>query len=690
MPSSRVSRRSLLQTSAAFLGSSAAWEPWTATLCGADAPARLTQRNRFPNMVHEYYVEQLRETERRGNERRAALRTKADAEAYVADVRRKIQACFGPWPEKTPLNARTTGVVERDTYTIEKVIFESRPQFFVTANLYVPKGLKGKAPGVVGSCGHSTNGKENDTYQSFAQGLVRLGYVCLLFDPMGQGERLQLPDANNKPRVSFGVGEHMMCGNQQTLVGEFFGSWRAWDGIRALDYLLTRDEVDPNHVGITGNSGGGTMSTWLCGVESRWTMGAPSCFVTTFRRNLENELPADTEQCPPRVLALGLDMSDFLAAMAPKPVLVIGQEKDYFDVRGTTETVERLKHLYGLLGKPDNVALFIGANGHGYHQDGRQAMYGWFNHATGRDGTVVEPEIKIEPDGVLRCTESGQIAMLHNKSVSVFTHELAAEQTKGRGTPSGEALKHAVRDVLKLDERRGVPDYRILRADGDRGYPTKQFATYAVETEPGIHAIVYRLSDEAFHSRLPRQANRAVLYVAHDSSDEELRSEPLIGEIFKAEPAATFYTCDVRGLGESRPVSVKEGSYYTAYGCDYFYASHAIMLDRPYVGRRTHDVLRVLDWLAAAHDEVHVIGRGFGAIPAAMASLLHEKVTQVTLKQAPTSYGDIAAADIYGWPVSSFPRNVLKRFDLTDVYRELAAKKLKLIEPVGPEGIKKA
>ena len=220
-------------------------------------------------------------------------------------------------PEKTPLNPRTTGVVERDRYVIEKVVFESRPGFLVTANLYLPKGRRGPAPGVVGTCGHSNNGKAGETYQSFAQGLARLGYVCLLFDPIGQGERLQYVGAG-MPKVGSGTGEHLYAGNQQFLVGEFVGSWRAWDGIRALDYLLTRPEVDKRHIGITGNSGGGTMTTWLCGLESRWTMAAPSCFVTTFRRNMENELPADTEQCPPRALALGLDHADFIAAMAPE------------------------------------------------------------------------------------------------------------------------------------------------------------------------------------------------------------------------------------------------------------------------------------------------------------------------------------------------------------------------------------
>src|SRR4029077_7097729 len=193
-----------------------------------------------------------------------------------------------------------------------------------------------------------------------------LGYVALIHDPIGQGERLQYINDNLKPRHGIGVSEHLYAGNQQYLVGEFFGAWEAWDGIRALDYLLTRKEVDPNHVGITGNSGGGTLSTWLIGLDRRWTMGAPACFPTTMRRNLENELPQDTEQCPPRAIALGLDHADFLAAMAPKPVVILAKEKDYFDVRGAEEAYARLKRLYGLLGAEANVKLFVGPTGHGY------------------------------------------------------------------------------------------------------------------------------------------------------------------------------------------------------------------------------------------------------------------------------------------------------------------------------------
>ena len=297
----------------------------------------LVPLNRFPRTVQEFYVSKVRKVEKASLDVQAKLKTRADAKNYIRGVKEKIAKCFGQLPEKTPLNAKITGTIERDAYTIEKVIFESRPGFLVTANLYLPKGEKKPRPGVVGSCGHSTNGKAEPAYQSFSQGLARLGYVVLIFDPIGQGERLQYAHLKGKGGPGVGVGEHLYAGNQQFLVGEFLGTWRAWDAIRALDYLLTRSEVDPRHVGITGNSGGGTMSTWLCGLESRWTMAAPACFITTFRRNLENELPADTEQCPPHALALGLDHADFLACMAPKPVIVLAKEKDYFDARGAEE-----------------------------------------------------------------------------------------------------------------------------------------------------------------------------------------------------------------------------------------------------------------------------------------------------------------------------------------------------------------
>jgi len=644
--------------------------------------------NRFPHMVQEYFVDQVRVLEAEADQRRGGLSTRQEAEAYVRQVQEKIQRSFGPWPEKTPLKPRITGVVERDQYRIENVIFESRPGFLVTANLYIPKSRDFPLPGVVGTCGHSTNGKAAEAYQSFAQGLARQGYVVLIYDPLGQGERLQYPNDQLKSEIGVGVQEHLYAGNQQFLVGEFIGSWRAWDGIRALDYLLTRKEVDPKQIGVTGNSGGGTMTTWLCGVERRWTMGAPSCFVTTFRRNLENELPADTEQCPPDALALGLDHSDFLAAMAPKPVIILGKEKDFFDIRGTEEAYGRLQRLYRLLDAEDNIGFFAGPTAHGYSQENREAMYRWFNAVTKVSDAQSEPNLIIEKDETLWCTPNGQVCELGSRPIYSYTREISQELAKQRKTNwTAQELARSVRDVLALPEsqERNVPDYRILRNWRSRGYPLPRWTAYAVETEPGILALVYRLGREQLLSRPQAKTKRAVLYVSQLSADEELRTEPMIGELLEAEPDATLYTVDVRGIGESRPDTCGEDSFFQAYGCDFFYSIHSIMLGRPYAGQRTLDVLRVLDWLKdVGYDEIHLAARGWGAIPATFAAVLSDDVTQVTLKNAPTSYTEIAESKNYAWPLAVLVPDILKVFDLPDCYRVLEAKQLRQVDSLGP------
>jgi dienelactone hydrolase len=682
-PRVHVSRRTLLRFGAGLLGSAAL----PSIACAQQrAGESLAPLNRFSRMVQEWFVMEVRAAEAKIKARLAGLKTKADAEAYVVSVQQRIRECFGSEPERTPLNARITGTVERDGYKIEKVIFESRPNFPVTANLYIPTGGKLPAPGVVGSCGHSATGKAIDAYQSFVQGLVRQGYVALIFDPIGQGERLQYVDDDLKPRRGIGVSEHLHAGNQQTLVGEFFGAWRAWDGIRALDYLLTRKEVDPAHVGLTGNSGGGTMSTWLLGLERRWTMGAPACFVTTFRRNLENELPQDTEQCPPRAIALGLDHADFLAAMAPKPVIVLAKERDYFDVRGSLETFARLKHLYTLLGKPDEVAIHIGPTEHGYSQENREAMYRWFNRVTGMSDAKSEPALTIEKDEALRCTPSGQVAELKARTVFSFTQEKSKSLAGQRGEIQGEALKSAIAQVLKLSESPAEPpDYRILRPVRSRSYPRRFATCYAVEIEPGIHALVTRLSAVNHLSRPPQDPRPATLYVSHHSADAELRNEPLVKELLGDDDDAPFYACDLRGIGESRPDTCGSDQFLNPYGSDYFYSAYSLMLDRPYVGRKTHDLVRVLDWLVSlGHREVHLAAKGWGALPAAFAAVLTRPVTQVTLKQGLSSYSAVAESEDYNWPLSSFVPGILLHFDLPDCYRELErTKKLTQIEPQG-------
>jgi pimeloyl-ACP methyl ester carboxylesterase len=647
--------------------------------------AELVPLNRFPRMMHDYFLPRLAAQERATEAARSKLRTRAEAEAFVRDRSLKVKQCFGPLPAKTPLNPRIIGRVERDAYIVENIVFESRPKFLVTGNLYLPKGSSGKRPGIVGVCGHSENGKAAGTYQSFAQGLARLGYVCFLIDPTGQGERIQRLTPDLKPVMRWNTHEHNFVGNQQLLVGEIFGTWQAWDGIRALDYLLTRPEVDPKHAMVTGNSGGGTITTWMCALEPRLTAAAPSCFINTFRRMFESEQPADSEQCPPHTLALGLDHSDFFLSHATRPLRLLGQERDPFDARGLEQSYGHLSQLYTLLGAANNVSLFIGPDGHGYHQKNREAMYGFFNQLTQGPATQPEPPIMLEKDETLSCAPQGQVATLQSRTVMSFTSEISRELAKKRPSLQDEALTSAVSVALKLPVRQGVPDYRILPAPPTRRYPTRFAGNYAVETEPGILSIVYRLSEQPWVSRPPRGLKRAILYISDRSADAELRDEPLLRELVANEPDSAFYAADLRGIGESQPNTTSK-SFLDPYGSDYFYAVYGVMFDQPYPAQRTFDVLRLIDWLTANnHEEIHLVSRGWGTIPATFAAVLDKRVRQITLKHALASYSAVAEADDYDWPLSSFVPDVLKTFDLPDCYRALASKSLRQIEPKGPK-----
>lgn len=266
--------------------------------------ATLPSLNRFPRMMQEYVTARVRETYRANHARVLGLRTREAALAYCAEVREKAKRVFGPWPERTPLDLRVTGEFDRGAYRVRTLLFDSRPGFTVSANLYLPQGRDGELPAVLSPCGHSWLAKAGDCYQEYAQALARLGYVVLIFDPMGQAERLQYPDGNGESLFGPGptypsVKEHNALDRTLSLTGDWIGRWFVWDGIRALDVLLDQPKVDPRRVGVTGCSGGGTMTAYAVACDPRLTLSAPSCSVSSWYHNMLNELPLDAEQCPP-------------------------------------------------------------------------------------------------------------------------------------------------------------------------------------------------------------------------------------------------------------------------------------------------------------------------------------------------------------------------------------------------------
>ena len=307
-------------------------------------------------------------------------------------------------------------------------------------------------------------------------------------------------------------------------------------------------------------------------------------------------------------------------------------------------------------------------------------MYRWFNRVTGISDATQEPKLTIEKDETLWCTPHGQVAELSSRPVFSFTREKSQALAKKRLVMQGPALARAAATVLRLPPRSGLPDFRILRPYRARRYPLPHATTYAVETEAGVFAIVLRLSKVEHLSRPARSSAPAILYVSDLSADAELREELLIRELSTGEPEATLYACDVRGTGDSQPDTCDENSFLRPYGSDYFYAAHSFMLDAPYLGMKTHDVLLVLDWLNSfGHSSIHLAGRSRGAIVAAFGALLSPHVSRVTLKNSLDSYASIAESETYSLPISSILPGVLTQFDLPDVYRELEKKNLRRV-----------
>ncbi len=620
----------------------------------------------FGNAVQDYYLDLVRKNHRERKARLAALKTKEDAERYAAEVCAKIQTLF-PFPaEKTPLNPQETLPPEDfGTFRMHRIVFESRPGYPVTCNLYLPKTAE-KVPGVLFLCGHSQIGKAEPYYQICARTLAMKGFAVLSVDPLGQGERHQfkrIPEFEGNC-----CREHNVLNKQMILTGETFGAWRAWDAIRALDYLLSRPEIDSTRVGVTGNSGGGTMATFVNALDPRFTMTAPGCYITTWLHNVENELAADGEQMPPGTFAAGLEMGDFLIARAPRPVLILGQKNDFFDPRGTRETFEEVCDFYRLLGAEDSVRLLIGPRSHGYAQENREAMYAFFTETAGLPVNGKEPAHEtVPPEEQLFCLPEGMIENYPgNKYLRDFIKEKADHLAAERVPHTKEELQSIIRNALNQDAP-FVPHYRVLRSqtDTDPQKNTFIYSRFALETEPDnrvMCVLKLKARDEFFH--LP-QADRATLYIPNLDSLDELRK-------MNFPDHETVFGLDVRGIGECLPSGCDQleafRDFFSEYSFDYHFASLALMFGKPYLGGRVRDILCAAELLSQTCGEINLTAKGQGAIPALLVALISDKINSLKLVDAPESWDQIVHANVpEKFGLSSTLPGILRETDLPEI-----------------------
>lgn len=331
----------------------------------------------------------------------------------LAHLRRSLG--LDPWPERTPLNARTVGVVERADFKIEKVIFESHPGFYVNALLYLPKPAGSRIPGVLSTIGHYGDaGFFIWSEQSRCIALARKGYAVLTYDPISQGERAWL-----------GRGNHDTLRRKTILAGMEVSGLMVWDSMRAIDYLTSRPEVNPEAIGITGVSGGGFNSLYTAILDERVKAVAPAGFSTTMEALVKRGYAGCCAYLPN--LTLYADYPELYSLIAPRKLLLLGGYQDILSDR-ILDIYEAARNTYALYSAEGNLRYFLDPDGgHIYSRPMRIELYRWFNKWLKNSDDPEAAREPVETQSMVASKESGLLKVFTQERPGRRVEELLKE-----------------------------------------------------------------------------------------------------------------------------------------------------------------------------------------------------------------------------------------------------------------------
>jgi dienelactone hydrolase len=612
------------------------------------------------------------------------LTTREDWTRYQREARQKILELTGPFPEKTPLNARVVGVVNKPAFRLEKIIYESQPGFHVTAGLFIPATLQGKAPAIVYCSGHSDAGFRSPPYLTMILNLVQKGFVVLAFDPLGQGERLQY--LNPKTGLSeFGAGsstrEHSRAGTQCFLTGSSLASYMIWDGIRSIDYLVSRPEVDAARIGITGRSGGGTQSAYIAAVDERVRAAAPENYITTFEKLLQTRGPQDPEQNFYRGLERGFDQTDLLIARAPKPTLIVATTRDIFSIDGTQSAYEEARRGFAALGNADALTMTVDDAEHTSTKKNREATYAFFRRHLNHPGGSNDENVERLTAEELRITETGQVA-----------------SAIGGETVFSLNRRHAQALAAKLAERRRDLPRHLAAVKTNAA----RLAGYTPPT--GQQSVVFggRIARDGYAIEkflLPVDARYAIPVVAFVPASPTSKIVIYLHPAGKAAEAAaggemewlvtqgcTVIAPDILGTGEIGPGvlgAVNDGPPRLWYGY--------VQLGKSMVGRQMTDLMRTVRFARARFGTAgELIGIARGGLGPLLwhTSAIEGSFGRVATINAPLTYHSMVMEPKYATQyVTSAVPGALAAYDLPDLAACIAPRSLLLIDPLDANGM---
>jgi dienelactone hydrolase len=447
-----------------------------------------------------------------------------------------------------------------------------------------------------------------------------------------------------------------------------------WDGIRSLDYLAARPEIDAKKLGCTGCSGGGTLTSYLMALDDRILAAAPSCYITSLERLFATIGPQDAEQNITGQVALGLDHADYIGLRAPKPTLVLASTRDFFDIQGTWTTFREAKRIYTLLGFPERVDMIEADAGHGYPKAHREAMARFMcRWLKGEDKAIVEGTFAIEKDADLQCTRSGQVLDdLRGKSVFDLNAALATEYTKKRAAKplKPDEFRAAVQRLVLPDT---VPIFKATEAgaiEKDRFTINKR--AFSAGSGVPVAALVFEPK-----GKVP--AAPVVVYI-HDQGSAAVAESAA----YLAGGQRRVLAVDLPGYGETAAGVAKDGKGPT-FGVEFKESFLGLHLNRPLLGLRTADLLGVIN-VAPKELGAGLVGVGSAAPVVLHAAMMNDRVKAVTIDGGLVSWENVLRTPISHNQLVNVVPGALAVYDLPDLAAAIAPRPLTIRNPVDAAG----
>ena len=627
-------------------------------------------------MLNTWLVQQMHQQyDQRRQEIEKAVTSKKATETYIENVRKKTLRVIGDLPRKSALNPIITGTIQRDGYRVEKIIYESFPNHHVTANLYIPNG-KGPFPAALLFCGHEDVSKATESYQKTAILFSKNGFVVFVIDPISQSERYQLTDENGKGLTRGGTTEHTLLNESSNLLGTSCAANELWDNVRGLDYLVTRSEIDTSRIGCLGNSGGGMQTIYFAAYDKRVKVLAPCSYLASRERTLELSGPADGCAQMPNEGKAQLELSDYLIAAAPKPLLILAGRYDFIDYTGTLAAKNDLKKIYASLGQPEKLQLFTYDDGHGISRPKREAAVSWFRKWFCKDPTPIkEGELSVLTDKELFCTTTGQVNTAFQNEMNIAARNLALFDSM-----------QASREIFLQQNKNIVLDkiQELLSIQNLKNNIHLEEVGIIARDNIVFHKLILRKESAiplpVLVTYPPGKIKKVIVWFNEAGKNKIADSASLINDYLQQQAAVVL--ADLRGMGETEDrAELNDPKYYNR---EYRNAMLALHIGRPLIGQRLIDVQTTLEFIEENEQlrnlQVEVNASGIAALPAIYAALLNDKIGHLNLYGLIRSFRNIlenpAGKNWYSYVIPA----VVKYYDLPDILQILGKARVTIVE----------